>query len=259
MKNKLRSILTTTAATLATVVMGTTSASAATLIESLFPYLPTEDNVGLNADDINLFETALPDYSNLGSNYDSIDIMFLGEVAGFKNSLELSVNGTKTSVFDKITAYNEIDSVGTYSTDYNGMGFLDVGTTWNSKTDGGITGLSQGDNLNFWLKSNVQNDGSFTYNFKMGDNARRWGQGETADRNSGMSLFKAYTLKGFEDYTIFAVEDVDYYGSDMIDHNDLVFAVKLNPAEDIPEPSTIIGLLGVGAAGLVLRRKSWTK
>jgi len=251
MKSKLRSILTTTAATLATVVMGTTSATAASLSETLFPYLPTQDKVGIAADDINLFETALPDFSNLDADYDSLDVMFLGEVAGFKNTLQLSLNGTKTSIFEEIRAYNEIDSVGTYSTAYNGMGFLDVGTVWNSKTDGGIEGLAQGDNLNFWLNP----DGDATKAFKMGDDARRYG----TLRDTGVPLFKAYTLKGFEEYTILAVEDVDYWQSPHLDNNDLVFAIKLNPAEDIPEPSTTVALLGLAAAGLLIRRQKLTK
>ncbi|NEP46900.1 MAG: PEP-CTERM sorting domain-containing protein [Okeania sp. SIO2H7] len=90
-------------------------------------------------------------------------------------------------------------------------------------------------------------------------------KGDTLDFTlSGLSLsqdsehFKAYTLKGFEDWVIVGVEDDSTKWSDW-DYNDTVFAIKLGDTADIPEPSTIIGLLGVGAAGLFIRRKSLTK
>lgn len=245
MKNQLRSILTTTAAALATVVLGATSASAASLSETLFPYLPTEDRQPIEADNVNLFETALPDFSNLDANYDSLDLMFLGELAGYKNTLGLSVNGAKTSIFENIKAYCEIYGCGTFSTAFNDVNGdkLDVGTVWNSKTDGGIEGFSKGENLNFWLNPNGENDGN---------------PEDTFDMYSSPSMFKAYQLEGFEEYTILTLEDTKGKYSDN-DYNDLVFAVRMNPAEDIPEPSTTLALLGVGAAGLVLRRKSLTK
>lgn len=265
MKNKLHSILTTTAATLATVVMGATSASAASLYETLLPYTPTTDSIdGLQSErglktGVNLFETALPDFSNLDADYDSVDVMFLGEAAGYKNTLQLSVNGTKTSIFENIQAYSGEGALldkngkksGTFDSKYNGLNpkFLDIGTVWNSKT-AGIQGLSQGNSLNFWLNP----DGDATKALNMGSKARKYG-----NVYSDLPLFKAYQLKGFEEWTILAAEDIDYWKSPHIDHNDLVFAVKLNPAEDIPEPSTTLALLGVGAAGLVLRRKSLTK
>ncbi len=267
MKNQLRSILTTTAATLATVVMGATSASAASLSETLLPYTPTSDGIGvpqadrgLQADGVNLIEyDLLPDFINLDADYDSIDVMFLGEAAGYKNTLQLSLNGAKTSIFEEIKAYSGdgaiIDTngrkVGTFDSQYNGLNpnFLDIGTVWNSKTDGGIEGYSQGDSLNFWLNP----DGDAAKAFNMGSKTRKYGSVYTDD-----SLFKAYQLKGFEEWTIFAAEDIDYYKSPHLDHNDLVFAVKLNPT-DVPEPSTTLALLGMAAAGLFIRRKSLTK
>jgi hypothetical protein len=266
MKNKLRSIFTTTAATLATVVVGATSASAASLYETLLPYTPIEDNPelegerGLQADGVNLIEYDLPDFTNLGADYDSIDVMFLGESAGYQNTLQLSLNEAKTSIFEDINAYDGSGAikdgdgreVGTFDSQYNGLNpdRLDIGTIWNSK-DVGIEGFSKGDNLNFWLNPN----GDATTAFNMGTTASLGYGGLRSD----IPLFKAYQLTGFEDWTILAVEDIDYWDSPHLDHNDLVFAVKLNPSEDIPEPSTIIGLLGVAGAGLVLRRKSLTK
>jgi len=269
MKNQLRSILSVTAATLATVFVSATSASASGLSKALFPYLPTEDEVSIKTDEVNLFETTLPDFSNLDADYDSIDIMFLGELAGYYNTLQLSVNGSKTSVFEKIRAYNEIthvityyqkithepiysvtNYVGTYDSQYNDGpgGFLDIGTVWNSRTDGGIERLAQGDNLNFWLNPN----GDATKAFNTGDG------GKPYSWRLPVPLFKAYTLKGFEEYTIFAVDD-NYYSSRGFDHNDLVFAVKFNHATDIPEPSTTLALIGLSASALVLGRKSFTK
>lgn len=268
MKNKLRSILTTTAATLATVVMGTTSASAGTLFETLLPYTPTSDGIGvpqadrgLRTDDENLkLLPTLPDFSNLDADYDSLDVMFLGESAGYKNTLQLSLNGAKTSIFEEIKAYSGegaiLDTkgkkVGTFDSQYNGINpnFLDIGTIWNSNTDGGIGGFSKGDSLNFWLNP----DGDATKAFNMGSMASLGYGGLFSD----VPHFKAYELKGYEDWTILAVEDISYYKSPHVDHNDLVFAFKLNQA-DVPEPSTALALVGVGAAGLLLRRKTLTK
>jgi hypothetical protein len=245
MKTKFEKTLTAaTAATIATVLSLTAPAKASEiddLIEALAPYMPTQDRMQIQTDNDLLKEFNLDSIFTLDGDIDDLQIGFLGEAAGQHNNLSFSSsNGLSDTIWGSTRSKEELydysymrpngtyGKVGTFSKvdGFLASQYLQVGTT------ASLGAFSRGDTLDFTLS------------------------GLSLSQNSNQ--FKGYTVEGLENWVIIGVEDDASKWSDW-DYNDTVFAVNLGDATDIPEPSTMAALLGVAAAGLVLRRKSLTK
>jgi hypothetical protein len=241
MKTKFEKTLTAaTAATIATVLSLTAPAKASEiddLIEALAPYMPTQDRMQIQTDNDLLKEFDLDGPFTIGADVEDFQIAYLGEAAGYVNNLTYSSSNGSGTIFSPIRSKKELidpvtnQGVGTFSVlpNLDGETFLQVGTT------DSLGSFSMGDTLDFTL-TNKHN-----------------GDGVSLSQNTGN--FKAYT---FQDWVILGIEDDKSEWSDW-DYNDTVVAFKLGDVADVPEPSTTLALLGVGAAGLVLRRKSLTK
>lgn len=245
MKTKFKTALiaATTIATALSVAAPAKASEIDDLIEALAPFMPTEDRMKIQSDDDLLKEFDLDGPLTIGAEVEDLEIAYLGEAAGYVNNLTYSSSNSSNSsgtLFSPIRSKKELvdplkgQGVGTFTALPNSDGetFLEVGTA------DSLGKFSIGDTLDFTL-TNKHNDG-----------------GVSLSENTGN--FKAYTLKGFEDWMILGIEDDKSEYSDW-DFNDTVVAFKLGDTADVPEPSTTLALLGVGAAGLVLRRKSLTK
>jgi hypothetical protein len=245
MKTKFEKTLTAaTAATIATVLSLTAPAKANSevdqLIDALAPYMPTQDRMQIKTDNDLLKEFELDNIFTLDGDIDDLQVAFLGEAAGQHNNLSYSSsNGLDGTIWESTRSLEQLYDYGYQRPD---------GSYGKVGTFGKVDGL---ENYPQYLQvGTTAGLGPFT-------------KGDTLDLTlSGLSLsqnsehFKAYTFKGFEDWVILGIEDDNTQWSDW-DFNDTVVAINLS--KDVPEPSTMLGLLGVGAAGLFIRRKSLTK
>jgi len=172
-----------------------------------------------------------------------LEIYFINEGASYRNILSYSVNGG-----EKQTIFSDISSKDSILAEEDGA--LDLG-------DGMSLGTFAGDTqLDFYLKQyNARTDYSkYTYGTK------------TADNPDGLQHFIArsyYDEATAEYWTLIGVEDLfgtKEAGTSDRDFNDAVFAVRgltgdpVN-SEPVPEPATLLGLLGVAALGALKVRR----
>ena len=202
-------------------------------------------------------ELALPklDASQLywDQGVDDVEIFFINEGAGYKNQLFFSANdGPMTKIFDNISS--------TMSTKPEGDGVMTLGEGKKLKSFSGPTQLS------FFLKSNGFNGGN---NFFGADNHTGTivdGQEINKDKVSHLIAYKYFDEVSKENYTILGFEDLwgtAEDGSDR-DFNDVVFAVKglttkADMPKETPEPSALLGLVGLAAVVGNRRRKQIAK
>ena len=231
---------------------------------SLMTFAPSAEAAGLNlrGDLLDTFfgyvqnegqafdELALPqlDAANLfWDGVDPVEVFFIDEGAGFKNQLLYSVNDQPLEmIFDNVSS--------TQSTLSDWDGALDLGEGRNLGTFDGPTQLS------FFTRANGFNGG--TNLFGANEYTSTTVEGETVN-GDGLTHLIAYEY--FDDveqetYTIIGFEDLwgekgatggRNQNSDR-DFNDVVFAVKgltEGAPEEVPEPSMLLGMLGVAALG----------
>lgn len=201
-------------------------------------------------------ELALPklDASRLfwDGNTNNVEIFFLDEKAGFKNQLLFSANNNPLEMI-----YDNISS--TQSTVSESDGVLTLGEGKALRT---FTGPTQ---LSFFIRSNGFNGGQDIYGDNSYANTTVAGQTINGDGLSHLIAYDYFDAVEQANYTIVGFEDLwgelgatggKNQGSDR-DFNDVVFAIKglssKNPADnnptETPEPSAMLGLLGVALLG----------
>lgn len=174
-----------------------------------------------------------------------VRVHFISEGANYRNQLGVRSTGatemSDTILFDDIVCLT--DSCSTYTGyrnsgsdptarpllagDYVSLGVVEAGTT-----------------LDFFLNQ----DGYGR------SNPNQWHL-DAADNSDGLQHIMAYEQSG---YLVMAFEDIT--GGGDLDYNDIVFAIdigegNMNHLKGVPEPTTTLGLLGIGAAFTFSRRK----
>lgn len=177
-----------------------------------------------------------------------VEVFFINEGAGYKNKFGYSLG-----------AEEEVDSYFTGDKSLQSFWNEEVTTMWSSiaskhsilrNWDGQmalgegyeIGNVAAGDTVNFFLKNqpgNVFDSGT---------------AGDTHNRD-GLQHVTTYQ---YEDFLVLAYEDL--YGGGDKDYNDVVIAVRglvdTSPdVADVPEPATVLGLLGLGLVGSMVKRK----
>jgi Domain of unknown function (DUF4114)/PEP-CTERM motif len=210
----------------------------------------------VQAESVAFDELALPklDASKLYWNgkTNNVEIFFIDEKAGFKNQLLFSANDNPLEMI-----YDNISSTQSTVSEPDGVLTLGEGKALRTFTDA--------TQLSFFIRANGFNGGQDIYGDDSYANTPVAGQTVNGD---GLSHLIAYDY--FDDvekvnYTIIGFEDLwgalgatggQNQNSDR-DFNDVVFAIKglssnnpaaNNPAET-PEPSAMLGLLGVALFG----------
>ncbi|NER81135.1 MAG: DUF4114 domain-containing protein [Leptolyngbya sp. SIO1D8] len=268
------------ATTVALAVPGTASAS--TLSRQATNLLNLDPSSSQYQDSYN---SVLGNYDNQAANYGlSFDDWFA--INSFVNN-ERAAYGTNGAKLDDLTALDVNDLTWEAGAHDVEVFFINEGAGYHNKfgystsapTVGGNSGLQ-----NFWndeveviwedassQNSILANGGplSLGQGYQIGDVAA----GDTVNfflRNPHNHVFDSLgaedTMNGdglqhvttyqYGEYLVLAYEDI-YRGGDK-DYNDVVIAVKgLTDTEtaDVPEPASALALLGLGAAGVVIRRK----
>lgn len=236
-----------------------TGAEAAGL--SLRSDLLTTFNQLIQAEGVAFDELALPKLDNSklywDGNPNSVQVYFVNEGAGYRNQLLFGANdGPLEMIFNDISSPQSIFS--------EADGPLSLGQGVALQQFFGPTQLS------FFLRANGFNGGQNIYGSDDYRNTTVGNQPVNSDGLTHMIAYNYFDKVAQENYTIIGFEDLwgelgasggQNEGSDR-DFNDVVFAIKglsarppsstTDPA-DIPEPSALLGLLGVvllGSAGL---------
>ncbi|HTL89199.1 MAG TPA: DUF4114 domain-containing protein [Leptolyngbya sp.] len=187
-----------------------------------------------------------PSMLNLKFDY-NVSVSFINEGAGFRNQLGFASTGaTKTS--GKI--FNDVSCTGSGCVGDWGGSALKLGDTVKLGT---ILGGSQ---LDFGLKADGFNGGTNIFGTKTAGNP------DGLQHVVAYAVDKSHILIGFEDlYGAKGATGGKNQNSDR-DFNDVIFVVdvgeknlKVLKGEKVPEPSIALSLLGLGAAGLVVRRR----
>lgn len=205
-------------------------------------------NLGEYAPLANISSTALDPSKLVLSTASQVRVYFLGEGAGYRNTLGINLDGTGISSGNPQLIFPNASSHETYYTWGRGTSeanrssvepliagdFVDLGT------------LAAGQKLDFFMLAN----GALTPSI-----SRVW----TAD--------SSYNSDGIQHMASFAVTDSAYLlmsfedlsGGGDLDYNDLVFAVEIGAANvqalANPEPQAVLSLLVLGAAVIIARRR----
>lgn len=234
-----------------------TGAEAAGL--SLRSDLLTTFNQLVQAERVPFDELALPKLDNSrlywDGNPNSVQAYFINEGAGYRNQLLFAANdGPLGMIFNDVSSTQSILS--------EGDGALSLGQGVALQEFFGPTQLS------FFLRANGFNGGQNIYGSDDYRNSTIGNQPVNADGLTHMIAYNYFDEVAQENYTIIGFEDLwgelgasggQNEGSDR-DFNDVVFAIKglsyrqppTDPT-DVPEPSALLGLLGLvllGGAGL---------
>lgn len=187
-----------------------------------------------------------PSKLNLKFAHD-VSVSFINEGAGFRNQLAFTSQGTTNA---SGLLFNDISCTGAGCIGDWGGSALKLGDTVKL---GNIKGGSQ---LDFGLKANGFNGGTNIFGTKTQYNE------DKLQHVVAYAVGKRYVLMGFEDlYGEKNATGGKNQSSDR-DFNDAVFVVdvgennlKALKGEKVPEPSIVLSLLGLGAAGWMSRRR----
>lgn len=177
----------------------------------------------------------------------NVSVSFINEGAGFRNQLAFtSIGTTNTSGL----IFNDISCSGAGCVGAWGGNALKLGDTVKL---GNIKGGSQ---LDFGLKADGFNGGTNIFGTQTSQNA------DGLQHVVAYAIGTRHILLGFEDlYGELGATGGKNQNSDR-DFNDAVFIVDVGEknlrvlkGEKVPEPSIVLSLLGLGAAGLVARRR----
>lgn len=177
-----------------------------------------------------------------------VEVFFINEGAGYWNKFGYSLDNEQTMApylnADKplnafwneevTTMWNGIASKHSILADGNGPMALGEGYE--------IGNVAAGDTVNFFLKNQPGDV------FDSG----------TADNTLSNDGLQHVTTYQYEDFLVLAYEDL--YGGGDKDYNDVVIAVRglvdtTPDVADVPEPATVLGLLGLGLVGSMVKRK----
>jgi hypothetical protein len=166
---------------------------------------------------------------------DPVEVYFINEGAGYRNQLFYSAYDDVGNQKASEMIFSDISSKKSILSEHDGPLKLGEGVSL-----GEFEGPTQ---LDFSIKSNGKNGGTTM----LGTNA--------ADNPNGLQH-----VVGFQhnDWIILGFEDI--VGGGDLDYNDVVFAVRgiqagAPPAEDVPEPSALLGIAILGMAGVATRRR----
>lgn len=187
------------------------------------------------------------DLNNLKIKNDhEVKAYFINEGAGYQNQLAFESTGTtnKTGLL-----FNNISSRNSVLSESNGP--LALG-------DGVSLGMIQGGSqLNFYLRGDGNRKGNNAHIYSTRDSENPDG----LQHAIGYLFGNRFLLLGFEDlYGGLNATGGLNERSDR-DFNDTVFVIDLGQSNvaDVPEPSVTLSLVGLGAAGLMMRRRQKSK
>ncbi len=255
-------------ATVSALSVITFSAGAEAAGLSLRSDLLTTFNQFVQTERVAFDELALPKLDNSklywDGNPNSVQAYFVNEGAGYRNQLLFGANDGPLEMI-----FNDISSPQSILSEANGA--LSLGQGAALKPFFGPTQLS------FFLRANGFNGGQNIYGSDDYRNTTIGHQQVNADSLTHMIAYNYFDEVAQENYTIIGFEDLwgelgasggKNEGSDR-DFNDVVFAIKglsyrppSPPSDptDVPEPSTVLGLLGIVLlAGAGLQRQSGQK
>ncbi|PZO43928.1 MAG: hypothetical protein DCF17_05175 [Shackletoniella antarctica] len=166
---------------------------------------------------------------------DPVEVYFINEGAGYRNQLFFTANDLDGNQTGGGKIFDDVSSPFSKLPNSNGPLVLGQGVSL-----GGFTGPTQ---LDFLIKSNGKNGGTTM----LGTNA--------AANPKGLQHVVAFEQSG---WTILGFEDI--VGGGDLDYNDVIFAVRgiqagAPPAEDVPEPSALLGMLVLGVGGFTTLRR----
>lgn len=177
-----------------------------------------------------------------------VEAFFINEGAGYWNKFGYSLTND-TSMDPYAGSANALKEFwdGEVNTMWNGIASKhSISSNWNGTMALGegyaIGDIAAGDTVNFFLKNGPGNV------FDSG----------TVDNTFNKDGLQHVTTYQYEDFLVLAYEDL--YGGGDKDYNDVVIAVRglvdTNPdVADVPEPATVLALLGLGVAGTAVKRK----
>ncbi|PSN12208.1 hypothetical protein C7293_21235 [filamentous cyanobacterium CCT1] len=166
---------------------------------------------------------------------DPVEVYFINEGAGYRNQLFYTAKDSSGALLSDGKIFDDISSPHSKLSEKNGPLALGQGVSL-----GGFVGATQ---LDFMIKSNGKNGGTTM----LGTNA--------AANPNGLQHVVAFQHK---DWIILGFEDI--VGGGDKDYNDVIFAVRgiqhgAPPAEDVPEPSALLGILALGVGGFTTLRR----
>ncbi|KPQ37197.1 MAG: protein with domain of unknown function DUF4114 [Phormidesmis priestleyi Ana] len=206
----------------------------------------------VQAEGVAFDEIALPKLDAASLFWDGstnhVEVFFIDEGARFKNQLLFSANNSPLeTIFDNVSSQ--------HSTFSESDGVLALGEGRKLSPFSGPTQLS------FFIRSDGFNGGTDLYGADADTSSTVAGQTVNPDGLTHLIAYEYFDEVEQEHYTIIGFEDL--YGalnatggrnqeSDR-DFNDVLFAVRglsQQSSTDIPEPSALMGLMGVAALGL---------
>ncbi len=183
---------------------------------------------------------------------DPVEVFFVDEGAGFQNQLLFRTNDNPLEmIFDNVSGSGSIQDQGNAA--------LALGEGRNLGRFNGATQLS------FFINADGNRGGTNLFGADELTGSMVDGREVNADRLSHMIAYNYFDEVEQENYTIIGFEDLygeqgtrnrqmnnGYNGKVDRDFNDVVFAVKglsQKPVAEVPEPSLLLGMLGVAALG----------
>lgn len=174
---------------------------------------------------------------------EDVEVFFVNEGAGYHNKFGYSTAAPTTQGNDSLVSFwdTQVDVI-----------WADVASANSIMPDNGPLALGEGytvgdvaagDTVNFYLR----NPKNYVFD------------SENADTTLNGDNLQHVTTYQYEDYLVLAYEDI-YEGGDE-DYNDVVIAVRGIidagdvQAEEVPEPASVLGLLGLGTIGMVIKRR----
>jgi hypothetical protein len=172
-----------------------------------------------------------------------VSVFFINEGAGFRNQLAYEAKGGTNSTG---LIFKDISSTESILSEANGP---------LKKGDGVNLGkMAANTQLDFWLRSNGKNGGKTIFGTQTASNADKL-------QHVVAYAYEGYIMLGFEDlWGAKGAKGGKNQNSDR-DFNDAVFVLDIGKGnvdeliKPVPEPATMLGLMGVGAAGVVMRRR----
>lgn len=169
-----------------------------------------------------------------------VEVFFINEGAGYYNKFGYSTAAPTTSGNTALVDFwnNDVNVIWQNASSQNSIlangGPLTLGEGYE------IGEVAAGDTLNFFLRN---------------PHTKVFDSLSVDDTLNGDGLQHVTTYQ-YDEFLVLAYEDI-YRGGDK-DYNDVVIAVKGlvdTQAADVPEPTSALALLGVGAVGMVVSRK----
>lgn len=185
---------------------------------------------------------------------DPVEVYFINEGAAYRNQLTYSAYDGAGNLKQSGMIFNDISSRNSILSEKNGALALGQGVSL-----GGFVGATQ---LDFSIisdgfrlsKPGPNAKAKQTENYEK-EVARRTLGADPAKNSDGLQHVVAFQ---HNNWYILGFEDI--VGGGDLDYNDVIFAVRgiqhgAPPAEDVPEPSALLGILALGVGGVTTLRR----